>query len=414
MTRFLSEALQAPEPFFRLGLKRLESANGNPNTDIRFSTEVLHATRNKLRQLGLDPSDTTAAELYHVLQERVKADDVRLVKKLRTEAATHISAEAEVVAGMVHVLRELPDAKRCFALKSSALKSILKKVPPKKAMKLLGYRSFDSCLKHESPASLMAAAWLSESPAWRNRLLEQYKKLQPKDFENRSIAILHPDSARWRKLAKSVVAEERHNLLSFKELGALVFLPLPKEAPAGTVTVSLSLALHELNEIRASSTFLKLCQVRRDFGSLVQTVVTDEPKLASKLLDRPVPWHLIQRYYAKLTHHNNEQIFEPHLQLEDMVWQPIEKTLAAIEPSLDFWQETAHLGLLHGAEAVSLNIVDAALNACNELPFERRINQYFQHSLWYELLLHYLKHDSVEQTVVSELQPGLATEQVIA
>ena len=55
MTRFLSESLQATEPFFRLGLRRLEAANGNPNTDIRFTTEVLHATQSKLRELGLDP-----------------------------------------------------------------------------------------------------------------------------------------------------------------------------------------------------------------------------------------------------------------------------------------------------------------------------------------------------------------------
>jgi hypothetical protein len=413
MTRFLSDALGAPEPYFRLGLRSLEEANGHPNADIRFSSEVLGSTRAKLEQLGLDPADTTAAELYHVLQEKVKADDARLVKTLRTLAATHVSAEGDVVAGMVHAIHALPETRRCFALKASVLKTMIKKAPPKKAMKQLGYRSLDSFLKHESPVSVLAAAWLSESAAWRQRLLEQYKRLRPSDFENRSIMLAQPDSARWRKLAESVVAAERHNLLSFRELGALVFLPLPKDTPAGTATVSLSLALHELNEIRASSAFLKLCQVRRDFGSVVQTIATDEPHLNSHLLDRPVPWHLIQRYYAKLAHHDNEQVFEPHLQLEDMIWQPIEHTLATIEPSLAFWKGSAHLGLLHKQSAVSLNIVDAALNYCNQLPFERRISNYFQRSLWNELLLRYLKHDAVEQTIVRALQPELATEQAL-
>jgi hypothetical protein len=413
MTRFLSDALQAPEPYFRLGLRNLEEANGHPNADIRFSSEVVQSTRAKLQQLGLDPKDTTAAELYHVLQERVKADDARLVKTLRTMAATHVSAEGDVVAGMVHALQDLPDSRRCFALKASALKAIIKKAPPKKAMKLMGYRSLDSFLKHEAPVSVLAAAWLSESAAWRQRLLEQYKRLAPSDFENRNIMMSQPDSVRWRQLAESVVARERHNLLSFRELGALVFLPLPKDTPAGTTTVSLALALHELNEIRASSTFLKLCQVRKDFGSVVQTIATDEPHLNSQLLDRPVPWHLIQRYYAKLTRHDNEQVFEPHLQLEDMIWQPIEKTLAAIEPSLAFWKDSAHLGLLHQNSAVSLNIIDAALNCCNKMSFEGRISHYFQRSLWHELLLRYLKHDAVEQTIVRELQPELATEQVL-
>ena len=72
MTRFLSDSLNAPEPFFRLSLRKLETANGGPNADIRFSTEVLQAAQEKLRELGLDPHDTTASELYHVLQERVK------------------------------------------------------------------------------------------------------------------------------------------------------------------------------------------------------------------------------------------------------------------------------------------------------------------------------------------------------
>ncbi|HEX7632869.1 MAG TPA: hypothetical protein VF401_00935, partial [Candidatus Saccharimonadales bacterium] len=154
MTRFLSESLQAPEPFFRLGLKHLESANGHPGTDIRFSTEVLQSTQAKLRELGLDPKDTTAQELYHVLEQRIKEDDARLTRTLRTRAATHVSAEAEVTAGMIHALKELPDSKQCFALKPSVLKAILKKTPPKKAMKALGYRSLDSFLKHESVVSV--------------------------------------------------------------------------------------------------------------------------------------------------------------------------------------------------------------------------------------------------------------------
>jgi len=410
MTRFLSESLQAPEPFFRQGLRRLEAANGNPNTDIRFSTEVLHATQAKLKALGLDSRDTTAEELYHVLQERIKADDARLNRTLRTRAATHVSAEADVVAGMVHALKELPDSKRCFALKAGSLRAIIKQLPPKKAMKRLGYRSLDSFLKHETPVSVLAAAWLSEGPQWRQRLLERYKRLGPGDFEDRAIILARPDSARWRELAQSTVSRSKHNILSFRELGALVFLPLPANAPAGSTTASLALALHELNEIRVGSTFLKLCQVRPDFGSLVQTVAADEPNLNSQMLDQPVPWHLIQRYYAQMTGHGREEAFEPHLRLEDMVWHPIEQTLSAMEPSFDFWREGAHLGLLYDRQPVSLNVVDAALNYCNQLPFERRAVHYFQRSLWHELLLRYLRRESVEQTVTSQLQPQLAEE----
>jgi hypothetical protein len=361
-------------------------------------------------ELGLDPRDTTARELYQALQQRVRADDQRLTKYLRTQAATHISAEGEVVAGMVHVIKQLPDSKRCFGLKNSSLKALIKKLPPKKAMKALGYRSLDSFLKHEAPVSILAAAWLSEGEVWQKRLLEQYKKLQPSDFENRSILVMQPDSRRWRELAAKAVDQKRHNLLCFKEVGALVFLPMNHSMPAGAVTVSLTLALHELNEIRAASTFLKLCQVKPEFGKVVQTIASDQPQLASKLLDEPVPWHLIQRYYARLTDQFREEVFGPHLQIEDMIWHPVEETLARIEAGFGFWHGTAHLGLLHDKKPVSFNLVDAALSYCNQLPFERRAVHYFQRSLWQELLLRYLRHEPVEETVLAELQPQLAAE----
>jgi hypothetical protein len=414
MTRFLSQALQAEEPFFRQGLQRLELANGNPSSDIRLSAEVNHVTKQKLLELGLDPHDTTARELFNALQQKVRQDDARLSKVLRTKAATHVSAEADIVDGMVHALKELPDSRRCFTLKASSLKTLLQNVPPKKAMKQLGYRSLASFLKHEAPVLILAAAWLTEGEGWQKRFLDQYKKLQPRDFESRNIAILQPDSKRWQNLAAKTVEENRHNILSFKELGALIFLPLPKDVPAGAVTASLSLALHELNEIRASSTFLKLCQVKSDFGQMVKTVASDEAHLSSKMLDQPVPWHLIQRYYSRLSDRFREEVFEPYLQLEDMVWHPVEKALASIEPSFNFWHQTDYLGLLDGHKPVSLNLLDSALSFCNRLPYEQRAVHFFQRSLWHELLLRYLKHQPVEDTVLTELQPQLAEERVLA
>lgn len=414
MTRFLSQALQADEPFFRMSLQQLEAAHGSPNHDIRFSTEVLHETQDKLRQLGLDPRDTTDEELYHMLQERVRADDARLQRRLQTIAATHVSAEANVVSGMIHAIQALPDSKRCYGLKASVAKGLLRQQPPKKTMKLLGYRSFDSFLKHESPVLITAAARVVESAQWQKRFTAQYKRLQPADFEDRSIALLQPVGSKWEALAHEAVERRRHTLLSLKEFGVIVFLPLPKDAPDGSVTASLSLALHELNELRAASTFLKLSQVRADFGTVVQTIIAQEPQLQSRMLDKPVSWHLIQRYYAQLTHHDDEQVFEPHLDLADMSWHHVEDSLARIESSLNFWHKSAHLGMLNRSGAVSLNIVDAALNLCNNLPFERRVTQYFQQSLWHELLLRYLRHESVERSVLAELQPQLATEVVRA
>ena len=410
MTRFLSESLRAPEPRFGLGLRHLEQANGFPGADIRLSIEVKQAARAKLAELGLNPADTTAAELYHALQERVKHDDIRLTRTLRTLAATHVSAEGDVVAGMAYALQNAPLPKNCFALKAASLRTIIKKLPPKKAMKQLGYRSLASLLKHESVATILAAAVICEHPSWYRNVTEAYKRLKPSDFENRPIAILYDNSRKWRSLAASHVAARRHNILSFPETGTIVLLPLPVEQPTGAATASLVLALHALNEVRASSTYLKLCQVRPDFGSVVQVVATSQPELPVGSSGQSTPWHLVQRYYARLQHRFREELFEPHIGLEDLSWHNVEETLSSIEPSLKFWQGSAHLGVVHGHQPVSLNLVDVALSYCNRLPFESRLLEGYQHSLWQELSLRYLQHDKIEQAVLGVLQPKFATE----
>lgn len=415
MTKFLSQALQAPEPFFRQALMRLESANGHPNTDIRFSAEVTRSAKDKLRELGLDPHDTTPEELYHALRQRVKEDDVRLNRSLRTLAATHVSADGDVVAGMIHALKKLPDSRRCFAIKASSLKSMLRQTPPKRAMKKLGYRSLDSFIKHENPVSILAAARLSEDANWHKRFLSQYNRLSANDFESRSIQLVEMNADRWRDLAEETVNGKRHNLICLKELGALVFLPLPIDMPDGSTMASLCLALHELNEIRSASTFLKLCQVRPDFGGIVQEVaVGDEPHLESPMLDQVTPWRLIQHYYSDLASRIKDEVAEPHLQLEDISWHSVEESLSAIEPHLDFWHNSAHLGVLHSDGPVSMNVLDAALNVCNGLPFEQRLSNYFQSTLRHELMLRYLQPGTVDQAIASQVQPQLAEEMVTA
>ena len=414
MTRYLSEALEAQEPWFSRGLTKLEAASGHPSDDIRFSEEVMRAARAKIQKLGLDPRDTTGKELYEALKQRLKEDDQRLIKRLRTLAAQEINAEADTSAGLALAINKLPNTKHCFALKNPKLKSLLKATPPKKTMKRLGYRSIDSLLKHEPAALVLAAAVLSESSTWQKRFVAQYRSLIASDFEGRTISILQPTSGRWLDISREEVDRLKHNIIAFKELGTVIVLPLPKGLPPGGVTASLALSLHEINEIRAASTFLKLSQVKTNFGELVVQVSQSEPLLSSDLLDEPVSWNLLHRYYSRAAEHFSEALFEPYLQLEDMVWPSIEKMLASIEPSFAFWQNTTHLGLLHDRRPVSLNLIDSALNLCNDLPLEQRLAHYFKKSLWQELLMSYLKHEPAHAAVVGQLQPAMAEERVLA
>jgi hypothetical protein len=88
--------------------------------------------------------------------------------------------------------------------------------------------------------------------------------------------------------------------------------------------------------------------------------------------------------------------------------------MAKIEPSLKFWLGSAYLGVVHEGKAVSLNILDTALNACNGRAFEQRLTINFQDSLWHELQIRYLQPKTVEQTIMNELQPKLAFAPAIA
>lgn len=410
MTRVLSELLGAKEPMFQRGVARLESVSGHNSADIRLSTEISRGVQRKLHHLGLDPKDTTGEELYHALAQRLKADDERLLKSLREKFGEEKTGTITQVAT---ALRQVPVPRSVYALKAPVAKRVLKKVQPKHVMKRLGYRSFDSMLKHEQPATLLAVAWVIETAVWHKQILEQYKKLKSSDFEIRTMAILCPDTKRWDDFAAELVHEKRHTVLPVKELGTVVLLPLPVTQPPAATTVTLLLALHAMNDVRAASTFLKLCQVKPDFGRIVAELVADEPTLDTNILDRPVPWQIIQRYYARFNDRFRSEVFEPHVQPDDLAWHSIEKILTYIEPTMEFWHHTSTLSLLHNHQPVSMNIIDVALNYCNGLPYQNRIVRYFQHSLWHELLIGYLKHEQVEQSVLTGLHAELVDEPIL-
>ncbi len=397
-------------PVFRAGVARLEQASGHESTDIRLSTDILHTSQHKLHELGLDRHDTTAEELYEALGARLAADEKRLLGSLHAKYG-----DADDLSLMARALNEVPIPKSCFALKSTVAKRLVKKVPPKRAMKQLGYRSVDSMVKHEQIAYIYAACWVSESATWRKQLIDSYKKLTAGDFEIRPMQVIQPEGKHWQAIADGVVAQQRHNVLGFRELGTLVLLPLPSDHPPVAAMTSMLVGLHEMNGIRSASTYLKLCQVKPHFGSLVQSAVRDELNLSGTgVFEEPVSWHVIQRYYGRFTDRFKSEIFEPHVQPDDLTWHSIEKVLAHIEPAMAFWQHTTHLGLLHDHRAVSFNIIDVAISYCNRLPFEQRILKYFRESLWHELVIRYLKHDNVEQSVVGNLQSELLTETEMA
>lgn len=404
MTRFLRYGLGAQEPLFSQSIRQLEQAAGLPSADIRLTSEITRALQQKITELGLDPTDTTGPELYAALQLRLQKDEGVVRQTLGVSA----DADSAAVLSRVRQFLERHDMpKSSFALKASVAKRMLKKKPPKTAMKRLGYRSVDSMLKHESPALLYAAALMSESTSWHRAFREQYAKLTPSDFESRKMTLLLPQTKRWQKLTEGFIEESRHNILAFRELGAVVVLPL-QEKVDGLAITTLLLILEEMNAIRTFSSFAKLQQVRPNFGRIMQDASVNEPLTSATLAGQVVPWRTIQRYYAKFKEAYHPELFEPHVQPEDLAWYHGEEALGRLEPSLRFWENTAMLALLHEDEPVSLNVLDVALGYSNHLQFGERIVHFFRDTLWHELMVRYLHQENLEAAVHQQLSKELA------
>lgn len=406
MTRHLSLALGAEEPTFSQGLRQLEMAAGLPGADIRLTTQMAQTMRGKLALLGLDPKDTTAGELYNALHGRIRNDEVTVEKLL--SIAPEAPAE-DVLARVVQFLNTLETPQRCFALKLSVAKRLLKGKPPKSAMKRLGYRSVDSMLKHEPVAHILAAAQIVEGASWHKAFGEQYAKLSPGDFEARGLSLTMPRSKKWDALAQEYVTASRHNLLAFKDVGTIVLLPLPKRID-GLAIVSLLLVMNEMNDLRAYSSYIKLQQVKPEFGKLAWHSSRGGAGIVAELANQQVDWQTIHRYYARFKDAYTAEVFEPHVQPEDLRWRHAEAVMAQLEPTLGFWRETQHLVYMDDAgDVVSCNMLDVALSYCNHLSFKDRLLQYVRTNLRHEILLRYLHQHNLEEATRRQLSQNLAT-----
>lgn len=408
MSRVLANILGAAEPAFRQQILQLERAAGLPSTDIRLTMHVVSETKAKIRELGLDPHDTTGPELYSALQTRLCADEVRVRAALNPTADM---APLSLLLQVAQYLNKQDTERDIFVVKQPVMRTILKKLQPKNTMKKLGYRSMDSMLKHEPIAQLLAAATLLESPDWQHRRLEAYKKLTATDFETRRANFLVPTTKQWPKLAAAHVAEHQHNILSVPELGAVLILPLEQDLPALTIT-TLLLAVDALNDIRALSSYLKLQQVHPGYGRLFSEAMQREPMTAAEITGQPLAWKVVQWFYGHGHSAYHPEFFQPHVQPEDLSWHDAEDLLAGLHPALEFWQGSQLLAMLDGSKPVSLNLLDVALSICNGLSYGERIVQHMQSSLGRELLARYLHQDNLHDLLIGKLDaafaPGLA------
>jgi hypothetical protein len=404
MSRYLSELLEAPEPAFSHAIRELEAASGNTGVDIRLTSELEQKAKAKYRELGIDPVDSTSKELYRSLQLLVAKHDAYVAKFLGVNDPEDVEA---VLRRIERAIEKLNIKRSAWVLKPVVARRLLKAQPPKKVMKQLGYRSVDSMLKRESITELFVGARVSESADWLIRLVKSYKKLEPSDFETRDIEVIRLSTDRWGKSAHNFVAAKRANVTHLKELGVVAILPLPVERLKGVSLTVLLLILHYIDEIRSYSTYFKLRQVKPDFAEVLVRTILHDPSGVATIVGRPIHWRTVRRHFgsSKATH---PDIFQPHLQPEDLAWATAESTLYMLEPALKFWEDLSFVGVPTDQRPVSFNLLDNAISYCNGLGFGHQAVYHFQTSLWNELIARYLGEKNLEASLLAQLEESLA------
>ena len=400
MCKLVAELTSSDQRVAREMFARLERSCGDPGVDVRITSEIYGKLHMKMRALGLDPNDTTPRELYQSLLNLTALHDTFLAKRL---GIVHTNNADEVSDAVIKLIDRLKIPKSAWAIKPMTIRRLLKATPPKTLMKLLSYRSLDSMLKRESPAMLLTIARHVEPSPWQVKFVNSYRKLHPLDFESRPIEVELLQEKRWQSVAKLFSKSRLSNIVNCPESGSVAILPTQISPPSGLTLTYLLVILHDINEIRAFSTYCKFQHMRPDFGDILADHILGVKRQHIMLAGQMLPWIIIHRYYGSSDRVNHPEIFEPHVQPEDLSYRKAEEVLYRLEPALHFWHDSEYVGLPRPEGPISLSLTDMAMNLVNSLPYAQRVYYHMQDALWNEVYVRYAGQSSLERQILIQL-----------
>lgn len=184
--------MEHPEEIIAKTVAKLEEKNGYPSHDVRVSADNIQKIRRKVSELGLDPDDTAAGELYHALLVKFQADARKFDEHFGAFGAEY-DQKIRLAVDLVSNNTVLPEH---WVLKTSAAKRLLRQHPPKQLMKRSNYRSVESFIKRENMAEVYLAAGFAESAAWNKAHFKLASGLETTAFEMRPLK-LQALSGRW-------------------------------------------------------------------------------------------------------------------------------------------------------------------------------------------------------------------------
>mgnify|MGYP001609081632 CR=1 FL=1 len=233
MSATLARMLSKPETQVTKFIEQMEDKFCYPSHDVRLLAEVNQAIKGKIADLGLDPLDTTAQELYHALQAKFTADAGQIDKALGADPNTRYDSR---LARAIELSKHITGDVQVWTLKPAAAKDLLLKLPPKKLMKQLGYRSTTSMLKHENIGELYLLAPYVESKTRQSVLAKATAHLASNDYVLSAVNFVHPEVPRWL-----AIAEPAESIISNKLTGGVTVWPTRSVIDAPLINLTLML-----------------------------------------------------------------------------------------------------------------------------------------------------------------------------
>lgn len=397
--------LQAKEPLFDHALHQLELQSHQKGVDVRLAAEIAETAAQRTKQLGLKP-DATGPELYAALIKQVGEHDDHLARAI---GGTDPSDLREMIPLIVKAAEAAPLPKDGWFLKPDIAAEMLRRMPPMAIMDRLGHHLVSRLLAEEDIYELFLALRFAETPEFLNDFDKLYLDLKPEDFERRRIKVVPFTAAKWGDIAEHFIQKKRHNITHSKEMGAIAVMPMVETHMTGVTLKVMPLLFHYFNEIRLYSSFFKLMQSKKNFGAIISDTLIADPAHVKITDGAHIHWRVIQRYFGKLTTEVHPEIFEPHLQPEDLHWRRAEAVLYDIDPELKFWKNLDYVAVLKGPahDTVTLNLMDISLGYSNGIDYAGRYLYHFREALWNEVFARYMGEKVLEEQLLEKLDNAI-------
>ncbi len=406
----IGKMIQAKEPLFDHALRQLEERTGKKNIDVKLAAEIAENAADRCRRMGI-AADASGPEIYEALIRTVAEHDAHLARKI---GGTQPDNLGEMIPLIVKAAEEAPLPKSGWFLKEEKAREMLRRKPPEAVMQRLGYHLVSDLLQKEDMAEIFLSLRFAQDADWLNEFDALYVDLSPEDFEPRDVRIVRFDKAKWGDIAVHFIEKKKHNITHSKEMGAIAVMPMVADRMTGVTLKVMPLLFHYFNEIRLYSSFFKLMKDKKNFGEIVANTLIAEPPQVALTEHGHIHWRVIQRYFGKLKGEVHPEVFEPHLQPEDLHWRRAEEVLYDIDPELEFWRGLDYVGVLRGADTVTFALMDVSLGYSNSLGYEDRLLYHFRESLWNEVFMRYLGQKVLEEQLLMKLDNAMVKPEELA